>query len=713
MIHPDKIEKIIELSETVLQFREEEIDYQKISDDFLELVEAKYAAFNLFDEAGEFFTTTAISGNSGLIKKASAMIGVSLKGKTWPPDLAKAEKTKEKIVTRFKSLQDIAEGVLPAQMIAVMENGFNLGEVIIVKIVKNGVNLGDFTLIMEKGVAFENEKVAELYTRQLGILIVKKRDEDKLANAKRKIEESEANFQTFFQTVDDVILVVNQQGQIVFANRATEIKVGYTREELENMPVLDLNPLEHREEAEIIFGEMLAGKRDECPLPLKRKDGTHMPVETRIWFGKWNGDDCIFAISKDLTVQQAALERFEKIFDANPSLMGLTSIENGRFVQVNKSFLRNLGYSKNEVIGKTTLELGLFIDPKGQEDTARFLETEGEVNNIELAVRKKDGEIIAGLFSGEIIENQGAGLFLTVMNDITKQKQMEEALKISAVKYSGIFHESPIAIEMYDAEGSLIEVNNACLKMFGIKNKEEIIRFKLFDDPNLDEDRKTTLVHQKQIRFVIEFDFEKVKQFNLYQTTCNGLKYLDISIKEMTVDSKKTGYIVQINDISDQKRAEKEMEYLSFYDHLTGVYNRRYYEVELMRLDSERNMPVTILMGDVNGLKKINDYYGHLAGDELLKKISAAIKKACREDDIIARIGGDEFVAILPKTTEVQAEKIIDRINEMVSTEKVNSQNISIAFGCKSKANMEEDIKEIFIKAENNMYKRKQLMEHE
>ena len=115
------------------------------------------------------------------------------------------------------------------------------------------------------------------------------------------------------------------------------------------------------------------------------------------------------------------------------------------------------------------------------------------------------------------------------------------------------------------------------------------------------------------------------------------------------------------------------MEYLSYHDQLTGLYNRRFFEEELKRLDVERNFPMTIVMADVNGLKLINDSFGHAIGDELLKKVAEVMIKGCRADDIIARLGGDEFVILLPKTDAYETEQIVKRIKDLALKEKVGS----------------------------------------
>ena len=166
---------------------------------------------------------------------------------------------------------------------------------------------------------------------------------------------------------------------------------------------------------------------------------------------------------------------------------------------------------------------------------------------------------------------------------------------------------------------------------------------------------------------------------------------------------------VIVTDISERKQMEDKMEYLSYHDQLTGLYNRRFFIEELIRLDVEGNLPLTIIMGDINGLKLVNDSFGHVIGDELIKKVVEIMSKGCRNNDIISRIGGDEFVILLPKTDIYEAEKIVKRIKALSLKENLSSVEISISFGYETKKNEEEDIQDIFKKAEDNMYKKKLL----
>jgi len=146
---------------------------------------------------------------------------------------------------------------------------------------------------------------------------------------------------------------------------------------------------------------------------------------------------------------------------------------------------------------------------------------------------------------------------------------------------------------------------------------------------------------------------------------------------------------------------------LSFHDKLTGLYNRAYFEEELKRLDTERQLPLSIIMADINGLKLTNDTFGHKEGDLLLCKCARIFEKCFRKEDIISRHGGDEFVIFLPKTTEQEAVDIINRVEEECSKTDGQKIPISISMGASTKTVMDKNINEVLLEAEEWMYQRK------
>lgn len=157
-------------------------------------------------------------------------------------------------------------------------------------------------------------------------------------------------------------------------------------------------------------------------------------------------------------------------------------------------------------------------------------------------------------------------------------------------------------------------------------------------------------------------------------------------------------------DITDRKQREEEIVYLSFHDQLTGLYNRRFFEEEMKRLNSQRNLPITLVMIDVNGLKLVNDAFGHQEGDELLKKVAQVLERESRANDIVSRVGGDEFTMLLLNTTHKEAEKLMERINEAIDKETTDKVIYSISSGWATKYKQEDDLQKVYMLAEDRMY---------
>ncbi|MDR3541301.1 MAG: diguanylate cyclase [Desulfosporosinus sp.] len=396
-------------------------------------------------------------------------------------------------------------------------------------------------------------------------------------------------------------------------------------------------------------------------------------------------------------------EKFAKAFNSTAVLMAITTLKDWCYLDVNQTFLETLGFYKEEVIGKTPSDLNIYFD-KERSTIDEAFQSEGRVHDFEVSLKGRDGSVYTGICSAELITIGDTPCLLKSLTDITKRKEIEEELTKSEEKYKLLFsamndafsHQSIIC----DEHGKVIDyrfitINPSFETMMGLKAEDIIGKTATEVLPSVDQSRL-------EIYERVVLTGESV-HFNTFSQRLN--KYFEV--KAYRPSSKEFATIFM--DITERLECEKDIHYLNYHDVLTGLYNRRFYEEEIRRLNTERNLPISLIFGDVNGLKLINDAFGHLKGDELLQKAALAIQSVCRADDIVARWGGDEFVMLLPKTKAEEAEEIVWRIRETYSKEYVNSISGSISFGWDTKCSMEEDILKTLKNAEDLMYKNKTL----
>jgi diguanylate cyclase (GGDEF)-like protein/PAS domain S-box-containing protein len=167
------------------------------------------------------------------------------------------------------------------------------------------------------------------------------------------------------------------------------------------------------------------------------------------------------------------------------------------------------------------------------------------------------------------------------------------------------------------------------------------------------------------------------------------------------------GGVITFMDITGRKQKEEQIEYLRCHDILTGIHNRSCYEENVIDIDVPANLPLSVIFADINGLKMTNDIFGHAAGDELVKRSAKILKQICRKTDILARIGGDEFIVLLPKTDEQEAKKMMSEIKNKFINERVEAIKCSISLGMATKVVADKPIQEVTADAENEMYKDK------
>ncbi len=371
-----------------------------------------------------------------------------------------------------------------------------------------------------------------------------------------------------------------------------------------------------------------------------------------------------------------------------------------KFIDVNKAFERITGFTLKELKNKTVNEVlpgseKFWIKKYGK------VALTGEPTTFTNYARRVGKHFSVSVYS------PAPKQFATVFTDISEQKNMEMALEKEKALFKTTLHSLGDGVISTDIQGCIEIMNKTAEQMTGWK--EEEARGLHFDEVFILMDAFT----REPIQSPIEKVFELEETLNLDRETLlvdrEGNEYpIEDSfapIKEET--GKVIGAVIIFRDYSEKKEKQEEILYLSYHDQLTGLYNRRFFEEELKRLDTPRNLPLTIAMVDVNGLKLTNDAFGHMAGDGVLKRVSEVLKEECRSDDIVARIGGDEFIILLPKTSYKETQKIIERIYRAFDGERQSEIVLSVSIGWETKSKEEELCTDIFIKAEEDMYRKK------
>jgi PAS domain S-box-containing protein len=258
-----------------------------------------------------------------------------------------------------------------------------------------------------------------------------------LINNHRKeslLEQTRKNYETFFNTIDDFLFVLDIGGHIVHTNSTVYNRLGYSQEELSGQSVIMMRPPERREEALKVMDELLSGTTQVCSIPLMTKSGEQIPVETRVKSGFWNGQPIIFGVSKDISQIKLSEQKFASAFQSNSAMMAISDYETGCYIDVNNAFLETMGYLRDEIIGSTNMGLGLFDVPGLRDKILDDLNNQKPVRKMEIRVRTKDNQIKIGLLSADSIYIGENRCLLTVTMDITERKKAEDELRIARLE---------------------------------------------------------------------------------------------------------------------------------------------------------------------------------------------------------------------------------------------------------------------------------------
>lgn len=372
-----------------------------------------------------------------------------------------------------------------------------------------------------------------------------------------------------------------------------------------------------------------------------------------------------------------------------------------KVIDANASFASLLGYSQDEV-----KELHVWDwNPKFKKE---FLEngysTQNEANLMfEERIRKKDGTFLEVLTTVDAKTIGDEVISFCIVVDQTEKKKLERQLKRDQARLQSFVENSQDILFTIDSTMKITYLSPNVMKRYPAQVEASVGHY-LLD--------LVHPVHRSKLKGIIDAMFQGTihhgsLEYQIVDPTKESDQRLWISTNfSLTQEEDGSPLIIGISrDIEEQKAYENHLIYLSFHDSLTGLYNRAYYEDAAARFEvAIRNYPITVFSMDIDGLKEINDTLGHHAGDQLIVQCADFLRSVFREGDLLARVGGDEFVALLPRTGQAYAMEIQHRLESSLEEYNRNRvQPLSISMGWATAFNETQSVLDAYLKADERL----------
>lgn len=388
------------------------------------------------------------------------------------------------------------------------------------------------------------------------------------------------------------------------------------------------------------------------------------------------------------------------IFDTLPFPMWIKN-EDGVFLKINKKFKNTFidrDLTQDDIIGK--LNKDIF-----EEDLAKEYD-----ENHKKVVEMKQPMVFEGKTKNKSVmsyltpildENENIIVITGVIKDTTETKNYQQSLINQNTLLETIINTIPDIIFYKDKQSRYLGGNKAFFEGFFGKKKSEVIGKNDFE---LHQDKEVAKAFIERDQEILKNKEDKYTEINILNKD-DKILYLE-SVKTPLINEKGEawGIVGVARDMTKRKELEDMLTQMSYTDKLTGLYNRAYFEEQINKLDDNEYYPLTLIMGDLNGLKVVNDNLGHLEGDKLLVEIAKVLKGSCRKEDLVFRWGGDEFIILLPNSDYKLGKEICNRIQLNCKNTDKTPIPLSISLGVSTKINKQKDIDEILKEAEDMMY---------
>jgi diguanylate cyclase (GGDEF)-like protein/PAS domain S-box-containing protein len=422
----------------------------------------------------------------------------------------------------------------------------------------------------------------------------------------------------------------------------------------------------------------------------------------------------IILVNQRLNLEnREAKENLELIFNTSPDAAMITRLDNGCFNAVNEGFTALTGFSRTDVIGKSTLAGTVWKDGANHQRLITMLGEKGYCENLEVDFQRKDGGAFIGLLSARLITLNGIPHMISVTRDISSRKRAEEE-KLKADDWlrtlSVAIEQTPVTTVITDLAGNIVFVNPKFTDTTGYTSEEAIGQnpriLNIGTRPASDyEELWNSILSGQSWHGVFH---NKKKNGDLYWESA---VISPVKNKEGII----THFLAVKEDITERKYLQEELEKQATTDELTGVTNRRHF-LELANKELKRtircNHPLSIVLIDLDHFKSINDTLGHAGGDQALMNFAKICLLNMREIDIFARFGGDEFVLMLPETNQNQAHTFVERMCQTLAAKPIDLGGkpvfITFSSGISSLEGREESLDALLSRADQALYQAKE-----
>lgn len=535
-------------------------------------------------------------------------------------------------------------------------------------------------------------------------------DITELKEIESALRDSETRYRLIFENARDVMFTADETGCFTSVNHSFVELTGYSPEELIGANFSKIVSPEYHETVRNRLQEKIANVSPASvyEFEIVRKDGERRTVELSSLAITRDGLPVgVQGIARDITERKFAEQalqdsqnRLQMLLDSISCAVMVIDAETKQIIDVNQAARQMIGLPNQQIVGRLCHQ---FVCPS-ESGNCPVLDKGLMLDNSERTLLRLGKEALPILKSVRAISLDGRNYLLESFVDISERMKAEEALRESEQRFRNLFENANDIVFLLDLNFRFQTINKAGEWILG-HNRSDLQGHSMFDlvPDKLADAARTNLVSQLEGNY-----FGRALEISVIAKNGKVIS-LETSLQYIYKGDQPIGMQGIARDVSDRKDMEAQLRYTSLHDSLTGLPNRAFFEESMRRIEKGRYVSAGLIVCDVDGLKLVNDTMGHSFGDRLLQETARVLNSCFRESDVIARVGGDEFAALIPDASEPVLEEVSRRIRNAI--DQYNAGNppvpLSLSQGWAVQSKSLLTMNGLFSEADNNMYKEK------